>query len=424
MTTKLRNPVKLHVLSLEPLFFYLGMAWRNIWRNKRRSLITISSILFAVFFSIVMRGFQLGSYKNMVDNVVQAYTGYIQVFDRKYQSDKIIENTILLEDGIVSEIEKTENVTMALPRLESFALASSGNQTKGVLVLGTDPEKDDQLTRLSKRLVQGTFLSKSDSAAMLSERLAKYLKLGIGDTIVLISQGYHGAGAAAKYPVKGILRFPSPDLDNKMVYLPLPLAQRFFSAENRVTSISLNLKNSKDLGRTVKNLQQKLGIQYDVRSWETIMVELKQQIESDNAGGVIMLGMLYLIIGFGIFGTVQMMTAERRREFGVVIAVGMQKRRLGTILALEMLIMGLIGIAGGILLSIPVAWWGHVHPITLTGQMAQSLISYGMEPIMPMAWEAGYFINQTLVALVIIFAAVILPVWNVTRLRVTKALKT
>ncbi|TSA35962.1 MAG: ABC transporter permease [Porphyromonadaceae bacterium] len=414
---------KLHFLRLVPCAFYLNLAWRNIWRNKRRSLITISSILFAVFFSVVMRGFQLGSYKNMVDNVVQAYTGYIQVFDRKFQSDKIIENTILMDDRIISEIEKNKNVTMALPRLESFALASSGNQTKGVLVLGTDPDKDDQLTHLSRRLVQGTFLHNSDSAAIVSERLAKYLKVSIGDTLVLISQGFHGAGAAGKFLVKGILRFPSPDLDNKMVYLPLVQAQQFFSAENRVTSISLNLKNSNDLSRTVKKLQQKLGTQYDVRSWDTILVELKQQIGSDSAGGLIMLGMLYLIIGFGVFGTVQMMTAERRREFGVVVAVGMQKRRLGTILALEMLIMGLIGIAAGILLSIPVVWWGHVHPITLTGKMAESIIQYGMEPIMPTAWEAGYVINQTLVAMLIVFAAVILPVWNVTRLRVTKALR-
>jgi ABC-type lipoprotein release transport system permease subunit len=401
----------------------LMMAWRNIWRNKRRSLITISSILFAVFFSIVMRGFQLGSYRNMVDNVVQAYTGYIQVFDSRYQSDKIIENTILVDDSIVARIMETDNVTLALPRLESFALASSGNQTKGVLLLGTDPAKDDELTRLSNRLIAGSLVQNTDTAAMLSERLAKYLKLGIGDTLVLISQGYHGAGAAGKFPVKGILRFPSPDLDNKMVYLPLPQAQQFLSAENRVTSISLNLKNSNDLASTVKAIQNKLGDRYDVRSWDTILVELKQQIQSDNGGGLIMLGMLYLIIGFGIFGTVQMMTAERRREFGMVVAVGMQKRRLGSMLAMEMLIMGFIGILGGILLSIPVVWFGHIHPITLTGNMAQSLINYGMEPVMPMAWEAGYFINQTLVALIIIVAAVIFPVWNVTRLRVSKALR-
>jgi ABC-type lipoprotein release transport system permease subunit len=418
-----RTPSKLHPLGTAPFSFYLTLAWRNIWRNKRRSLITIASILFAVFFSIVMRGFQLGSYKNMVDNVVQAYTGYIQVFDHRYQKDKIIENTILLGDGILAQIESEKNVTIAVPRLESFALASSGNQTKGVLVLGTDPEKDNRLTRLSGRLVEGTFLQGTDSAVMVSERLARFLKIGTGDTLVLISQGYHGAGAAGKYPVKGILRFPSPDLDNKMVYMPLLQAQQFFSAENRVTSISLNLENSKDPGRTVKILQEKLGSDYEVRSWDTILVELKQQIESDNAGGLIMLGLLYLIIGFGVFGTVQMMTAERRREFGMVVAVGMQKRRLGTILAMEMLIMGLLGILGGILLSIPVVWLGYVHPITLTGQMAESLIIYGMEPIMPMAWEAGYFINQTLVALLIVIAAVIFPVLNVTRLRVTRALR-
>jgi ABC-type lipoprotein release transport system permease subunit len=360
----------------------------------------------------------------MVDNVVQAYTGYIQVFDRNYQVDKIIENTFLISDDLVSEMEKSENVTLALPRLESFALASSGNQTKGVLLVGTDPAKDDQLTHLSKKLVKGNYLSMGDSAAMVSERLAKFLKLDVGDTLVLISQGYHGAGAAGKYSVKGILRFPSPDLDNKLVYLTLGMAQQFFSAENRVTSVSINLKESKNLAGTAALLQNKLGDQYDVRTWDKILVELVQQIESDNASGKIMLALLYLIVGFGVFGTVQMMTNERRREFGVVVAVGMQKYKLGLILALEIFIMGILATLGGIALSIPVVYMGYIHPIRLTGDMAQSLINYGMEPVMPMAWETGFFISQTLVAMLIILVAVILPVLNVTRLSVTKALRT
>lgn len=404
--------------------YYLTMAWRNIWRNKHRSLITISSILFAVFFSIVMRGFQLGSYRKMVDNVVQAYTGYIQIFDHNYQSDKVIENSILISDELVAEMEHSKNVTLALPRLESFALASSGNQTKGVLLVGTDPEKDDRLTHLSKKVVSGKYLSNGDSSAMVSERLAKFLKIDIGDTLVLISQGYHGAGAAGKYAVKGILRFPSPDLDNKLVYLTLGQAQSFFSAENRVTSVSIDLADSKEQSETSAILQKKLGSLYDVRTWDKILVELVQQIESDNASGKIMLGLLYLIIGFGVFGTVQMMTNERRREFGVVVAVGMQKHRLGLILALEMFLMGILATIGGIAMSIPVVYLGYIHPIRLTGQMAESLINYGLEPVMPMAWEAGYFVSQTLVAMLIILAAVILPVWNVTRLHVTKALRT
>jgi ABC-type lipoprotein release transport system permease subunit len=208
-----------------------------------------------------------------------------------------------------------------------------------------------------------------------------------------------------------------------MIYLPLVQAQHFLTAENRATSISLNLNNSKDLKTTVKILQEQLGDQYDVRSWDKILTELVQQIQSDNAGGLIMLAMLYLIIGFGVFGTVQMMTAERRREFGVVVAVGMQKGRLGFILATEMIIMGLIAIAGGILLSLPVVYLGHVYPIRLTGEMAETIIQYGMEPIMPMAWESGFFINQTLVTLLIILAAVIFPILSVTHLRVTKVLR-
>jgi ABC-type lipoprotein release transport system permease subunit len=291
------------------------------------------------------------------------------------------------------------------------------------LVVGTDPEKDNRLSGLADRLIRGSYLEESDPGVLVSERLSRFLRIDTGDTLVLISQGYHGAGAAGKYPVRGVLRFPSPDLDNKMIYMTLAQAQLFFSAENRVTSISLDLKKSRDLTGTIESLQQELGGEYDVRSWETILVELRQQIESDNAGGIIMLGMLYLIIGFGIFGTVQMMTAERRREFGVVVAVGMQKRRLGTILAVEMLIMGILGILGGVVLSIPVVWFGYVHPITLTGQMAESLISYGMEPVMPMAWEIGYFINQTLVGLLLVTVAVAFPVWKVTRLNVTRSLK-
>ncbi len=403
--------------------YYLKMAWRNIWRNKRRTIITAASIFFAIFFALVMRAFQLGSYGNMVDNVVQAYTGHIQVFDKEYQEDKTIDHSILFENELLSEIEETENIVMAVPRLESFALASSGNQTKGAMIVGTIPDKDDQLTKLKNKLVRGSFLSQGERGLMVSERLAKYLKTDIGDTVVLLSQGYHGIGAADQYEVKGILRFPSPDLDNKTIFMDLGHCQEFYSAPNRVSSISLNVKNDKHLNNTVKVLQKKLGAEYDVRSWEKILTELVQQIESDNAGGLIMLGILYLIVGFGVFGTVQMMTAERKREFGVMVAVGMQKRRLAGILSLEMFFVGLLGIFSGILLSIPVIYYGHVNPIVLTGEMAETIMNYGMEPIMPTAWETSFFFSQTAVVLILVFVAVFFPIWGVTKLKVNKALR-
>ncbi|MCK5820914.1 MAG: ABC transporter permease [Bacteroidales bacterium] len=403
--------------------YYFKMAWRNIWRNKRRTLITTASIFFAVFFAILMRSIQLGSYGNMVDNVVQAYTGYIQIFDDKYKGDESIENSIKLGPNMLSEIEKDENVTLALPRLESFALASSGNQTKGVMVVGTDPERDDQLTGLSSKIVQGDFLRKGDQGVLVSERLASYLKTSVGDSVILFSQGYHGVSAADLFVVKGILKFPSPDLDNKMIIMDLPLCQEFYSAPNMISSISLDLKEEKKMNQTVKNLQEKLGDQYDVRSWKKILTQLVQQIEGDNAGGLIMLFLLYMIVGFGVFGTVQMMTAERRKEFGVMVAVGMQKQRLGGILALEMIMIGFLGALSGAVLSLPIVYELYIHPITLSGETAETIMSFGMEPIMPTAWEASYFFSQAGVVMIIVSLAVFFPILSVTRLKVSKALR-
>ena len=403
--------------------YYFKMAWRNIWRNKRRTLITAASILFAVFFAIFMRAIQLGSYGNMVDNVVQAYTGYIQIFDHRYQEDKVIDHSIDYKDGLLDKIEAHSNVTIAVPRLESFALASSGTKTKGIMLVGTDPARDDELTNLSGKIVEGEYLKEGDTGLLVSQRLASYLKAGIGGTIVLISQGYHGIGAADQYKVQGIIKFPSPDLDNKMIFMDLGLCQEFYSAPDLISSVSLNLDNDNRLNQTVKDLQKSLGEQYEVKSWKTILTKLVQQIEGDNAGGILMLVLLYMIVGFGIFGTVQMMTTERRKEFGVMVAVGMQKTKLGGILIIEMLLIGILGTLAGIVLSIPVVYEMYIHPITLSGEVAESIMSFGMEPIMPTAWEAGYFFSQAGVVLIIVSIAIFFPILGVTRLKVNKALR-
>lgn len=403
--------------------YYLKMAWRNIWRNKRRTLITAASILFAVFFAIIMRSIQLGTYKNMIDNVVQAYTGYIQIFDHRFKKDETIEHTMDYSKDLMNNILSDENVSIAVPRLESFALASTGSQTKGVMVVGTDPYQEDLLTRLSKKLVDGTYLNAGDRGILVSERLAHYLKAQSGDTVVLISQGYHGVGAADQYVIQGIIRFPSPDLDNKLIFMDLPLCQEFYSASNKISSISLNLMNDKRMNGTVDQIQKKLGKDYDVRSWKKILTQLVQQIEGDNIGGLIMLAILYMIVGFGVFGTVQMMTAERRKEFGVMIAVGMQKTRLGGIIIMEMVFLGLLGALGGILLSLPIVFSLYKNPITLSGEMAESIAAYGMEPIMPAAWQADYFFSQTGIVLLIVGFAIFFPVLSVTRLEVGKALR-
>ncbi len=401
------------------------MAWRNLWRNKRRTIITITSILFAMFFALVMRSMQLGSYANMVDNVVGSYTGYIQIHGADYWDKKTIDESLDASRFYVGEISGLKNVEGLVPRLESFALASSENVTKGTLLTGIIPEKEDEFTGLARKIVEGNYLETGDGKVMLAEKLASYLKLGIGDTLVLISKGYHGVSAAGKYAVKGILHFPSPELNKQLVYMNLEDCQTFFGTEKRLTSyvVLLGRHKPKMIDQTRDEIRKALSQSCEVMSWEEMMPDLVQIIESDNASGKIMLGILYMIIAFGIMGTIMMMTIERIREFGVMVAVGMQKFKLGLVVLIETLLMGLIGIILGSVLSMPFIYYYHLNPIRLTGDAAASIESFGVEPILPFAWESSFYLNQALVVLVITLITALYPFFKVIKLELADALK-
>jgi len=403
---------------------YIKLAWRNIWRNKRRTLITAASIFFAIFFALLMRALQLGSYSNMIDNAVSLYSGHLQIHAHGYWDNKSINNTLVQTPELMEQVSDNPDVRQVVPRLESFALGSSGPQTKGVLVMGVDPGKQDTMSNLSEKLVSGSYFGDGEQAAIVGETLAQYLQLGVNDTLVLLGQGYHGATAAGKYPIKGIVKIPKPDLDNKMVYLPLSTAQGMYMAPNRVTTLAVNLSDHEHLESALGRLKQKLpGERYEVKSWREIMPELVQQIQSDNASGWILLAILYLIIAFGVFGTVMMMVNERKREFGVMIAVGMHKWKLALIVTVEMVFIGLIGLLAGIAGSMPVILYYHYNPIRLTGEVARSIETFGIEPIMPMAWQADFYTNQTLIVAVIVVVAVLYPIYSITRIRAVRAMR-
>jgi ABC-type antimicrobial peptide transport system permease subunit len=148
-----------------------------------------------------------------------------------------------------------------------------------------------------------------------------------------------------------------------------------------------------------------------------------QQMEADNQSGMIMIGILYLVIAFGVFGTVLMMTTERRREFGVLVSIGMQKTKLATVMVYEMLYIGLAGIFLGILVSSPVIIYGFYHPIRLSGELAKMMEDYGFEPVMAFQWIDAYFLSQSLVVGVIVVLSVLYPVRKILRLKEINAIR-
>ena len=208
----------------------------------------------------------------------------------------------------------------------------------------------------------------------------------------MISQGFHGVSAAGKFPVRGIIKHVSPELNKTIIYMSLPICQEFFGAENRLTSLVVNIKDGDLMRRTLRELKNDIQSPYAVMSWEEMQPEVVQQIESDRASGVIMKAILYLVIAFGVLGTIMMMIAERKREFGVMVSVGMKKGKLATILLYETILIGFMGIASGVLVALPLIQVQKANPLPLTGQAAQMMEEFGFEPYMFFFVSPGSFL--------------------------------
>ncbi|KKK84446.1 hypothetical protein LCGC14_2783250, partial [marine sediment metagenome] len=297
--------------------------------------------------------------------------------------------------------------------------------TKGILVVGIDPVKELDLTHPDRKLVEGEYFSgASSNGVLVSSKLAGFLRLSVGDTLTLLSTGYHGASAAGIFPVIGIVKMPNPELNRRIVFLTLTTAQELYAAYNMLTSLVLNIEDTDQLVKIKKDLTALLDDEiYEIMDWKEMNPELVQQIQSDEYGGYIMLAMLYLIVGFGVLGTLIMMTTERRKEFGVMIAIGMQKKKLGLILSIEMLFMAIVGVAAGVIGSLPVIGYLVNNPIQIQGEGAELFESYGFDPIMPAEFDLTYFISQSVVVLVIFVLATIYPVRSVLKLNEIKALR-
>ncbi len=465
------------------------MAWRNLWRNRRRTIITAASVFFAVFFALVMRSFQLGAYDRMFKNIIESYSGYLQLQQKDYFEEPSIDNSFVVSPDVMEAFSADKNVDILVPRLESFALAAAESRTQGVIVMGVDPEKETRVSDISSRLVRyrltekavaglhkealpektknalDVFLNESfsgpgrlmidlgiadeDSAeimpvlrkhagfansyfdsndtgkVLIGNALSEYLKVGIGDTLVLVGQGYHGTSAAGIYVIKGVVKLPAPDIDNKVVYMTIDDARQLYGAPDIATSVVLALHDTEERSvlNTADRLKNILPEDEVFRNWKELNALLINQIDADNKSGMIMIGILYLVIAFGVFGTVLMMLAERTREFGMLVSIGMQKTRLARVVTLELLFVGFLGIIAGVIASLPVVFYGNIHPIRFTGEMGKMYEDYGFDPIMPTMLPDNYYLWQVFVVLLILIIAVVFSTRKILRINVTNSLR-
>ena len=402
----------------------LKLSWLNIWRNKRRTLITATSVFFAVLMAVLFRSLTDGIYDNMIDNVVSYSSGYLQVHKKGYWDEQSIDNTFEEDEQFYEVLYSNKNVTHIMPRLQTFALASWGNKTKGVLVLGIDPQKEKDVNNLHEKVTSGDYLkSVSDTGVVIGAGLASQMGLKLNDTLVLLGQGYHASTAAGKFRVQGIIKLGAIELNNNVVYMPLRLAQNMCGAENRLTSVSLMLNKTNNPDRIKQSLLKSIDSEkYELMSWMEMMPELHQFIEVDSTGHYIIIGILYIIISFGLFGTLLMMIFERKHEFGILISIGMKKHLLAFVLLLESVMISIIGCIAGVIGGVLIVNWFTAFPIQLTGEIKEVYEEYGIESIIYFSNDEKIFIVQTLIVLMLSVILAFYPGFKVMRLKPVDAL--
>ncbi len=400
----------------------LKLAWRNLWRNRKRSLIAAASVFFGVILSVFLTSMQEGSFHNMVDNMVKFTTGYAQIQQKDFHDNRSINNSFKVSAVLDSLLNTQSEITVYTQRIESFALASSGENSYGVSVIGINPGVEEQISGFSKWVNQGAYLKSGEPGILIGESLANNLKIELGDTLALLGQGYHGVQVAGLFPVSGILKFPVMEMNRGIVYMDLNRARDFYDLPNGLTTLVIMAKGPEDIQQITSSVKRKLPEELEFYTWEDLQPQLVQLIDGKRSSAKIFKGILFMVIGFGMFGTVIMMMAERIRELGVMIAIGMRRIRLILILFTESLLIGFLGVLFGFIFSYPFIVYLSRNPINLTGNIEETINQMGFEPILEFSNNLSIFLHPAITIFMLTLIISVFPVVRIGNLKIINAL--
>lgn len=347
----------------------LKLAWRNIFRQKRRTLLTIMTMTGGFFLASVSIGWMNGSYGNMIEFFTSHRTGQIQLHRTGYLDDPSIYDTLdnYLEVG--AELEKIEDVISWAPRIYAGALLASRaegsspgmfSNSAGAALTGIDPLREEESTSFSQQITGGTMLTASAADSilfttgqiLLGKQLALILDVQPGDSLVLFSQATDGSSADRRYVVTGIVSTGNIDLDRTTAYITLADAQLLFALENRVHEMAVFTGSLDNVRRATAAISEVLvDDSLAVEPWQIFAKELYTGMKADEASLQITLGIIIGMAALGVLNTILMMVLERRREFGVMKAIGTRPSGIIRMIVLEACIMGVLSVIAGCVLS-------------------------------------------------------------------------
>ena len=404
----------------------LKIAWRNIWRNTRRSVLTILAVAFATVLLVFMLSLQFGSYDAMIRSAVGVHTGHLQVQEKTYRKQNNIRKVVADPNVVVRQIASINGITAWTARANAFALISSRQRTYGAAIIGIQPESEVRVSTIQHLVRQGRYLQERDTnAALVGRLLARNLRVGPGDELIVLGQGRDGSVAATAVTIKGIFSSGEDQFDRHTLLVPLAFFQEVFAMRGAVHEIVILVKSLADVEPIQNQLSSRLsavGISgLAVLNWKELMPGLVQAIKMDLSGGLIMYVILIIVVAFSIFNTFLMAMFERTREFGVLMAIGATPGRLARLLLLESVTMTAVGVAVGILTGSAITLYFQSQGIVIKGA-SELLGQYGMpERIYPHLSWLSVTIGAGIVLLITSLTA-LYPAWRIRRLKPVQAM--
>ncbi len=405
---------------------FVRLAWRNIWRNKRRSLITIAAISFAIVIIALTRSLQYGTYDTMEAMAVNLFNGEIQVHRTGFHQERTLAYHFEQdEQNWQSLLDSNPRLQGYTRRITSFGLVSSDSASTGALILGIEPDQEPAITQFTDLVSDGSKLAAGDDhLVVIGALLAKNLQAGIGDTVVVLTQGYQNQMGADAYVVKGLLRSGQAELDRSIMLMPLSNAQDLFSLYDGITQVVFKSDNFRGASRLAKSISTSLNGKLEVMSWEQLMPELKQLILMDNVSGAIYLAFIIVVVGIEIFNATMMSVVERTREFGIMQAIGVKPKQVGGLILLESVSKVALSLVVGLILSIVVVSTLSHYQIPLPKDMVEAYAEYGFVfDDLKFSASPRVYLEPLVSIAVVALLALIIPIYKTYRLSPVEAFR-
>ena len=400
----------------------LKIAWRNLWRNKRRSVIVIISVTIGLVATIFTDTISMGFLAQMLDNQIRSSLGHIQIHKKGFNDNKTIQNSISNPQFVEDKIKQVKDIEYYSTRVISYGLLSSATASSGILINGVNPEQEQFVTNIKQSIVEGRYLNNGRHEIIIGTELAKKLGVGLGDKVVAMATALGGDIGSDVFRIVGLFKTFSSDFDKSMMFIPLQSAQAMLNLGNKVSEFAIIIKDTRQVDNIKSKIIDKLNSNYEVLSYKDIIPLLIMQLDLFKQSMLVFYFIIGLALIFGITNTMLMAVFERINEFGVLMAIGMKNSRIFVMIILEALFLGIVGTVIGMIAGMLIYWPLSYSGINLS-VFSDSLAAWGTGNIIyPVLYMEG-ILNAIFIVPFISVIAAIYPAIKAIRLEPMYAIR-